>query len=94
MIIQNPNDYTHIGFAKSSTKNKKYDAILKHKETGRIKKIPFGDSRFQQFYDNTGLNLYTHMNHGDKARKRLYYNRHGITAPLFSSKYFSHRFLW
>jgi hypothetical protein len=94
MIIENPNNYTHIGFEKSSTKNKKYDAILKNKETGRTKKVPFGDSRYQQFYDSTGLNLYTHLNHGDKARRRLYYDRHGMTAPLYSSKWFSHKFLW
>lgn len=94
MIIENPNNYTHIGFAKSSTKNKKYDAILKNKETGRLKKVPFGQLPYQQFYDSTGLNLYSHLNHGDKTRRRLYYNRHGMNAPLFSSKYFSHKFLW
>lgn len=94
MIIQNPNEYTHIGFAKSSTKNKKYDAILKHKETGRIKKVSFGHSGYAQYKDTTGLNLYSHMNHLDKKRKALYYKRHGLEAPLFSSKYFSHKYLW
>jgi hypothetical protein len=94
MIIENPNDYIHIGFSKSLTKNKKYDAILKNKKSGKIKKISFGDIRYGQFFDNTGLNLYTNLNHGDKVRRRLYYNRHGISAPLYSSKWFSHKFLW
>ena len=93
MIIQNPNDYDFVMFEKGRYP-KKYNAVLQHKETKRLKRVPFGDARYQQFYDNTGLNLYSHMNHGDKARRRLYYDRHGANAPLFSSKYFSHRYLW
>ena len=30
-------------FQRSNTKNKKYDAIIENKETGREKRIPFGD---------------------------------------------------
>jgi hypothetical protein len=93
MIIDNPNSYEFVMFEKGRYP-KKYNAVLRNKETGRMKRVPFGQLPYQQFYDSTGLNLYTHLNHGDKARRRLYYDRHGMSAPLFSSKYFSHRFLW
>lgn len=88
------NNYTHIGFTKSLTKNKKYDAILKNKQTGEIKKIPFGDARYAQYRDSTGLDLYSHLDHLDEKRKKNYYSRHGIKADKYSSKWFSHRFLW
>lgn len=94
MIVQNPNEYKFIKFEKSHLKNKKYNAVLQHKETKRFKRVPFGDQRYAQYKDSTGLNLYSHLNHLDKARQRLYFDRHGSSAPLFSSKYFSHRYLW
>ena len=31
--------------------NKKYTALLKEKNTGKIKKISFGDKRYQQYED-------------------------------------------
>lgn len=88
------NNYIHIGFTKSHIKNKKYDAILKNKFTGQIKKVPFGDQRFQHYRDSTGLNLYSHLNHLDKKRRDLYYKRHNKDYPKFSADYFSKRFLW
>ena len=57
-------------------KNKKYDALFRNLETGRIKKLSFGDQRYQQFRDSTGLNLYGHLNHGDPHRRSLYHQRH------------------
>jgi len=88
------NNYTHIGFTKSLTKNKKYDAILKNKQTGQIKKVPFGDSRYQHYRDSTNLKLYSYLDHLDEKRKKNYYLRHGKQADKFSPKWFSHRFLW
>lgn len=92
-MIENPNDYEFVKFEKGRYP-KKYNAVLKHKENGRMKRVPFGDARFAQYKDTTGLNVYSHLNHEDKARRRLYYDRHGMTAPLYSSKWFSNRFLW
>jgi hypothetical protein len=59
MIVSTPNDYKLKGFEKSKTKNKKYDAILVHKQTGREKRVPFGDNRYSHYKDTTGLGIYS-----------------------------------
>ena len=51
-------DYKLINFERSKTKNKKYDAILQNKSNGKLVKIPFGHSSYEQFKDSTGLGLY------------------------------------
>lgn len=94
MIIKNPQDYKFIKFEKSKQKNKKYNAILYNYKTKRFKRVPFGDIRYEQFRDKTGLGLYSHLNHLDEKRKKKYYNRHGKKATKFSSKWFSHKYLW
>lgn len=95
MIVKNPEQYTLIGFNKSKTKNKKYDGILQNKSTGRIKKVPFGDIRYQHYFDAVPLKLYSHLNHNDPNRRRLYRLRHkGEEKKKFSSGYFSFRYLW
>ena len=48
--------------------NKKYNALMKEKKTGKIKKISFGDKRYQQFEDKA-LKVYSHLNHYDKKRR-------------------------
>jgi len=40
-------DYQLMGYRKSKTKYKKYDAILKNKKTGRLTHVPFGDNRYE-----------------------------------------------
>ncbi len=70
MILLNPNDYVLKGFIPSNYKNKKYDAILENKYDGTIKKIPFGDTRYQQYHDRLGF--YNHLNHSDKKCRVLY----------------------
>ena len=50
--------YKLLGFEKSNTKNKMYDAILHNKLHGKIKKVPFGDNRYENYRDKTKLNLY------------------------------------
>jgi hypothetical protein len=77
---------------KSTRTHKKYMAIFTNDNTS--KKVHFGDNRYQQFYDSTGLGVYSHLNHGDTERKRRYYSRHGKTAVLYSPKWFSHKYLW
>jgi hypothetical protein len=94
VVVESPNQYKFLRFEVSGSKSKKYDAILQHKATGRYKRVPFGDSRFEQYRDKTGLGVYSSFDHRDKKRRELYYSRHGKEAPKFSSKWFSHHFLW
>ena len=74
---------------KSTRKHKKYMAIFKDKRAT----VHFGDNRYQQYKDSTPLKLYSGLNHGDKERRKRYYQRHG-KAVLYSAKYFSHKYLW
>ena len=88
-------EYDLINFAKLKRKNKMYDAILKSK-TGELVKVPFGDKRFENYWDLTGLNLYPQLNHGDKERRRRYRKRHQayLMKGYYSPGYFSYYYLW
>lgn len=50
------------------------------------KTVSFGDKRYEQYEDNTPLKLYSHLDHKDPARRRLYRLRHqhnkGIASKL------------
>lgn len=95
VVLESPEDYKFKEFKKSNTKYKKYDAILEHKNTGRTKTIPFGDVRYEQYKDSTGLGLYSDKNHGDKQRRKNYKSRHNKTSKnKFSSSWFSMKYLW
>ena len=59
--------YSLLGFEVGKG-NKKYNALLKEKKTGKIVKISFGDKRYQQFEDKV-LKVYSHLNHYDKKRR-------------------------
>ena len=75
---------------KKSTRNhKKYMAVF---SDGRPS-VHFGDNRYQQYEDKTSLKLYSKLNHKDEKRKKSYYERHG-KAVMYSSKWFSHKYLW
>jgi hypothetical protein len=75
----------------SKRKNKKYDVYIK--TDGEYKYLlSYGDNRYEQYKD--ALGLYKHLDHNDKKRRELYYKRHGDTDNMYSSKWFSHRFLW
>lgn len=85
-------------FKKSTNKNKKY---MVKTPSGRW--IHFGSRDMQQFNDSTGLGLYSHLNHGDKERQRLYLARaKGIKDKNGnltwnnpeSPNYYSVKFLW
>lgn len=90
------NENVLIGFTKSNRKNKKYMATVRNIYTGEINTMHFGDLRYQQFKDTTGLGLYSHLNHLDKKRQYSYIKRHvGNILPYhFSPGYFSLRYLW
>ncbi len=78
-----------LDIRKSKQKNKNYsaDIILDGK---LYKNVNFGDIRFNQYRDSTPLKLYSHLDHNDKNRKRLYLLRHakdkgpaGILSKLY-----------
>ena len=84
------------GFEKSKTKHKMYDAIIQNKKTKKNVRVPFGDKRYQNYQDLTGLNLYPKLIHGDKERRSKYWARHKgfIKKGFYSPGYFSLHVLW
>ena len=60
---------------KSTAKNKKYSVYVM--KDGKVKKINFGDSRYGQYKDKIGE--WSSLDHGDKKRRKAYYDRHGKT---------------
>lgn len=70
----------------SDRPEKKYYTIVGNK------KVYFGSSRHQHFYDRIGY--YTSLNHNDVIRRRRYYERHKINYPRGSPDWLSKTFLW
>lgn len=94
MKVSNPDQYRLKKFERSNTKNKKYDAVLVNKTTGKEKRVPFGDNRYEQYKDKA-LGLYKHKDHNDKSRRESYRRRHsGEDKAKYSSGYFSYKYLW
>lgn len=87
-------DYKFIGFSISHLKDKKYDAILKNRETGKIVHVPFGAKGYSQYKDRA-LGYYSQFDHLDKKRRRSYQVRHAadINKP-YSASWFSLNYLW
>lgn len=74
-------------------KNKKYSVFKWDNKDKKYKyHLSFGDSRYEHYKDKLGL--YSHLDHHDADRKRLYYARHGKTNNKDSAKYFANRYLW
>jgi len=96
MTYYKKSEYKLIGFEKSNRKNKMYNGVLERKTDKKIVHVPFGDNRYSNFRDLTGLNLYPHLIHGDDKRRRLYKIRHqkDIKDGYYSAGYFSYFFLW
>ena len=88
--------YNFIKFEKSNRMNKMYDAILLNKKTNKTIKLSFGDSRYENYHDLTGLNLYPHLTHGDKKRRKSYRARHigFLKKGYYSPGYLSYNYLW
>ena len=89
--------YKFIRFEKSTRPSKKYQAVLVHKGTNKIKKVHFGDKNFRHFKDKTGVGLYTHLNHYDLKRRQSYRARHsakGHHLIPFTPAYYSYNYLW
>ena len=96
MVYYDKKTHKLIGFRPSKRKNKMYDAILVSSASGIIHGIPFGDKRYQNYQDRTGLNAYPHLIHGDKKRRKMYQNRHKsfLRDGYYSPGYFSYYYLW
>ena len=101
MPYYNMKDYVHDGFQRSHLKHKKYNAILIHKKTKRITRVPFGAVKvngapYEQYKDSTGLKLFSKYDHYDKKRRSNYKSRHnGFIKPgYYSPGYFAMRYLW
>lgn len=87
---------------------KKYTAFVKNKKTRKVRKIHFGDSRYQQYKDITDLKLYKKKNHFTGERRRDYFNRHSgtkhkgnaikkekrLSKGYYTAKILSHEYLW
>lgn len=88
------NDYTIIEFKKSPILHKKYRVYLKNKNTLKIKHLDFGDDRYENYWDKTGLNLYS--THRDPERRRRYRLRAKIHVDdkYYTPAYFSYYYLW
>lgn len=96
MVYYKKSEYILIGYEKAKTKNKMYNALLKRKKDNKIIRVPFGDSNYENYRDETGLNLYPHLIHGDNKRRKLYRARHKgyLRTDYYSPSYFSYYILW
>ncbi len=98
MIVPHPEQYELVEFKVNHGPRYKYDAVLRNKRTGVLKKVPFGGRRtdgtpYEQYHDKLGA--YTAYDHGDARRRRLYRTRHaGEQHRKFSSGYFAWKYLW
>lgn len=71
---------------------KKYRVWIR--DNGRLKKVDFGDRRYQHYRDTTPIRAFSDLDHNDKERKRRYYLRHSTNYPIGSADYFSKKYLW
>jgi hypothetical protein len=96
MVYLSMDDYELIEFRKSIKPFKKYDAILRNKNTDDIKYMSFGDTRYENFRDMTGLDEYPDKIHNSTKRRILYRTRHqhNLREGYFSPSYFSFYYLW
>ncbi len=74
---------------KSTRLNKKYDVFQNDRYL-----LSFGDTRYEQYHDQFGI--YSHLDHHDKERRRLYRDRHkntNINNPNYPA-FWSYHYLW
>lgn len=96
MPYYNKKEYKLIGYQRSNTAHKMYDAILENKKTKKTIKVPFGDKRYQNYRDLTGLNLYPKLIHNNPGRRKLYRARHykDLKLGYYNPGWFSYYILW
>lgn len=87
-------DFRLVHFEKGSGR-KKYNAVIRRNKDGRLFRVPFGDTKYQQYEDSTGLGLYSHLNHYDWKRRDAYRSRHrNDDIDNYTPGHFSWFYLW
>ena len=96
MVYYKKSDHKIFGYQKSKTKGKMYDALLLKTGSPKLIRVPFGSVEYENFHDKTGLNLYPHLIHGDKKRRKSYRARHKgyLKEGYYSPSFFSWSLLW
>lgn len=99
MIVKHPERYRFIRFEVARGTRFKYYLVIQHKQTGRLKHVPFGgkypDGTPYEHYHDSALGYYSKYDHGDRARRARYRARHaGEEAHKFSSGWSSWYYLW
>lgn len=90
------NKYALLRFRKSERKGKKYDAVLRNKESVREVVVSFGATGYQQYKDRV-LGLFKASDHNDSKRRAAYRTRHageGDATRKYSPGWFAWHFLW
>lgn len=96
MVYYKQTEYNLLGYEKATRKRKMYNALLQRKTDNKIIRVPFGDNEMENYHDLTGLNLYPHLIHGDKERRKHFRTRHKgyLKKGYYSPSFFSYYILW
>ena len=96
MVYYKKTDYKLLGYEKATRKRKMYNALLQRKTDNKIIRVPFGDNEMENYHDLTGLNLYPHLIHGDKLRRKRFRDRSKgyLKKDYYSPSFFSYYILW
>ena len=92
--------YSLIRYERSKNPKKKYDAILRNKDTKREVRMGFGDRALPQYRDSTPLKLYKSKDTNDKVRRKAFRDRfRGLKNKqdwkrFYTPLYFSYTKLW
>jgi len=84
-----------LRFELSTRSGKKYMAVLE--KNGKLRKVHFGDSRYEHFRDSTPERFWKHLDHLDEKRRqkyRLRAGRQGYQKIKYSPAWFSWNYLW
>ena len=84
-----------VVITKSNKEFKKLRAQFKNPDTGQVNTIHFGDSRYNQYKDKTGI--WKHKDTNDPVRRKLYRERHEkdlqTSEPVTAGK-LAYKILW
>ena len=85
-----------LKFEKAKRSGKMYSAVLENRKTKKKRTMHFGDNKMMNYQDKTGLNLYPHLIHSDKERRKRFHSRHRgfVKEGYYSPSYFSLTYLW
>jgi len=94
-MIRENSEFKLLRFEKSKNPDKKYDAIVLNKNSGRERRIGFGARGYENFGDKSGLGLYKGT--GDIEQRKRYRARHpgeGDNSNFPNPGYWAHHVLW